>query len=93
MECAGLEWHTVGDAAALRDLLAGVAMLGNRDHRASVERWDVADVGPPPATSTEALWLLSVYIARPIAADGTGPSAVLAAPADQHRRRLRSPVA
>lgn len=68
VECAGVEWHAVGDAGRVRGLLAGVGRIGNRNRRCEVQRWDVVDAGPAPECSTEALWLPCGLIARPVAA-------------------------
>lgn len=68
VECAGIEWRCVGDATSVRDLLAGVTELGNRRHSAEVAHWDVVESGPAPELGSEALWLPSGLIARPVAA-------------------------
>lgn len=64
--CSGLVWRAVGDAGGVRDLVARLPQLGNRDHHAAVVAWDVEDAGEP--SRAWCTWLASGYIARPVAA-------------------------
>lgn len=70
IDCVGVEWQCVGGPGAVRDLLGDVGQLGDRRASATVVRWDVVDAGPAPALQTDAVWLPSGHIARPIAARG-----------------------
>lgn len=67
VECAGVEWWATGAADQVRSLLADVAQVGNRHQAAAVAQWDVVDAGPPPDPS-DAVWLPTGYVARPLAA-------------------------